>query len=98
MEEWQLEARRILELHRARIKTHGEAKAGRPIRGKKKGWGIRDTAKELDRPLGPTSEDIKLALCFESHPEVLKIKDRHIALEYIKRNYGKRRTADGTKC
>lgn len=43
---WVKEAIDVIEFHNKKIREHGFAQSGRPL-GKKEGWSVRDTAREL---------------------------------------------------
>lgn len=72
-------------LHDLRQRQHGKATVGRG----KKGWSLRDTARELDLALGAASQDLQLASALEADPTLRKIQDRTTALKLIKEE-GKR--------
>lgn len=66
------------ELHELRIAQHGEGK-----KGKKIGWSIRDTAKELEISFGGLSEDLKIAEAVLSDPGLRRIEDKTTAKRII---------------
>ena len=76
---WFEQADMIRTLHELRQKQHGES-----VDGKKIGWGLRDTAKELSIALGATSEYIQLAKAVENDPGLRNIKDKRTALRVTK--------------
>jgi hypothetical protein len=47
-------------------------------------WNIRLTARKLDRSSGYVSEDLRLAKCIRTHPQVLQACDRKTALKMMK--------------
>jgi hypothetical protein len=57
---WQETCQQTYLFHKAQLATHGQAKDGRPPRGGKEGWSIRDTAKALNISTKQVVEDIKL--------------------------------------
>lgn len=72
-------------LHSLRQEEHGIAKSGRPSKEEeKKGWSVRDTAKELGAALGTIAEDINLARAVAVDPALRDIQDRNTALKLVK--------------
>ena len=73
------------ELHDLRQDQHGTGK-----RGKKVGWSLRETAKELNIALGTLSEDLRMAEAVLADPTLAKIQDKttakRVILASIKRN------------
>lgn len=63
----------ILEFHEAQQELVGKPKPGRPDPNERKGWSIRDTAKELGLSLGGTAEYLQLARFAKDHPEVKEV-------------------------
>ncbi len=59
-------------------------KVGRPKRGEKKTWSIRDTAEELGRSLGSVAEDIELAKQVDRNPALRNVKDKTTAIKLIR--------------
>jgi DNA modification methylase len=82
---WHEQVRLVEELHNLRQKEHGIGKVGKPalIDGEKekKGWSLRDTAKELQVALGPLSEDIVLSRALKADPTLAKVKDKRTAIK-----------------
>lgn len=72
----QVELERVL--HTLRIEQHGQGKPG-----KKSGWSMRDTAKELDMSFGVLSEDIRIAEFIQADPTLKKIGDKKTARRVI---------------
>ncbi len=66
------------ELHDLRQSQHGKGK-----QGKKVGWSLRDTARELDIALGSLSEDLRLAEALLSDPNLKKVGDKTTAKRVI---------------
>lgn len=71
------------ELHKLRQAIHGKTI---PDAGVKTGWGLKDTARELNMSFGVLSEDIRLAAAVIENPELKKIKDKKTALRVIRQN------------
>lgn len=79
---WYEQVQLVEELHNLRQKEHGEATSGNPnFKQEKKGWGLRDTAKELQVALGPLSEDIVLSRALKADPTLAKVKDKKTAIK-----------------
>jgi len=76
---WHEQVTLVEELHALRQVEHGVPDKGRPWDGKK-GWGLRDTAAELNVGLGNLSEDILLARAIKIDPNLAKVKDKRTAV------------------
>lgn len=59
-------------------------KVGRPKRGEKSTWTVRDTAIELGRSLGSVAEDIELARQVDRNPALRNVKDKTTAIKLIR--------------
>jgi hypothetical protein len=81
---WYEEVELVQQLHDLRQRQHGLGIPNRPSAEGKKGWGVRDTAKELDRALGGVSEDLQLARLVRMNPALKNIKDRATAIRVVK--------------
>jgi DNA modification methylase len=83
---WWEEAALIQALHAFRQSEHGEGQSGRPKRDepKKTGWGIRDTAIELGKSLGPIAEDLQLARAVQLDPSLRNIRDKKTAIRLVR--------------
>jgi len=81
---WYDEVVLVQRLHELRQQQHGIQPASRPADGTKKGWGMRDTAKELGKALGGVSEDIHLARMVKQNPALKNIKDKATAVKVIR--------------
>lgn len=81
---WYEEVTLIQRLHDLRLKQHGQAEAKRPESGKKIGWGMRDTARELGKALGGVSEDLHLAKMVQINPALRNIKDKATAIKVVR--------------
>jgi len=93
---WYEQAELVSDLHLIRQKKFGKPvfeKGGGPKGGKKSGWSMRDTAKELGRALGAISEDIQIARLIRMDPSLKNIKDKATALKIAKK-YVKRATQE----
>lgn len=84
---WYDIAEKELELHELRQKQHGgplkRGRGGR-IDESAEGWGIVDTAKELQKSLGAVSQDLNLALAIRSNPHLKTVKDKTTAIKLVK--------------
>ena len=67
---WNEEIQAKLELDEIMRAEHGSALQGRYTQGKKKGWGIEDTAIMLNESIGTVSQDIKLAKILKERPRL----------------------------
>lgn len=81
---WTIQVELIEALHKRRQDEHGKAKTGRPKGGGKDGWGIRDTAKELNIAIGTVSQDINLSSAVRADPRLRNIKDKKTAMRMIR--------------
>lgn len=71
----------ILDYHEEQQKTIGKAKAGRPSDDKKRGWGIRDSAKELGLSIGTLCEYLNLARLIKTDESLKEMKiDRALSI------------------
>lgn len=79
---WWEEIDLVRQLHELRQRQHGkpDGKSG-PV---KDGWGMRDTAIELQKALGTVSQDIHLAIAVEHDPTLKNITDKKTAMRLIK--------------
>jgi DNA modification methylase len=82
---WQEEVTLRQQLHELRQAEHGPALTGRPKNTDeddepKKGWSIRDTARELGTSLGGLSQDLSLARALEQDPTLYKVQDKRTAI------------------
>jgi site-specific DNA-methyltransferase (adenine-specific) len=68
--EWPEQIMMLRQLHVLRQGKFGVATDG--DRGKDQGWGVRDTAKEINMAVGSCSEDLKLAATIEKRPDILE--------------------------
>jgi DNA modification methylase len=74
------------ELHELRVAENGKAQTGvRKDRGGT-GWGLRDTAQELNISFGGLSQDIKLAEAYLCDPSMARIQDKRTAMRVITQN------------
>lgn len=80
---WHEEVQLVKQLHDLRQTQHGASTVGRP-EGKKKGWGLRDTAEELGKALGGIAQDLQLARMVQNNPSLKNIKDKATATKVIK--------------
>ena len=69
---WQARIKLELEIHNLLQLIHGAGKRGRGYTG----WGIKDTAVQLNISIGKLNEDINLAKAFLIDPELEKISTR----------------------
>lgn len=81
---WFHRAKFVYVFHTLSQSSHGKAKVGRPESGTKTGWSIRDTARELNIPIGTVSEDIKLAKWLEEK-QVKNMISRNMTLRLMRR-------------
>ncbi len=82
------------ELHDFRVTQYGNKKTGRPFEdGRKQGWSMRDTARELGISMGAISEDLNLATELKRNPNLRNVKDKETAKKLIK-NINKRQIAE----
>ncbi len=70
--EWYERVTMIEEYHGLMVYKHGRGEPGNP-HGGNKGWGQRDTAKNLDISLGSLSESLKLAKLIRANPELRRL-------------------------
>lgn len=84
MKIWTEEAIDTITLHEEKQALHGKGKSGRPdtLAGKR-GWGIRDTAKEMGRSIRRVLEDLRIAEYLRDNPDN-QINRRVEILEKIK--------------
>ncbi len=75
---WHEQVIKEAQLHSLRQVQHGPGK-----QGKKTGWGLRDTATELNISLGYLSEDIRMAEAIMADPSLKKIGDKTTARRVI---------------
>jgi DNA modification methylase len=94
---WWETALLVEELHRLRQQQHGKKEndesRGRPTKQEGKVWGIRETAQELGRALGPLSEDLQLARAIKLNPSLRNVRDRRTAVKLV-RVEAQRQTAE----
>ena len=82
---WYMVAELTAKLHEIR-----QAEKGVPRRGRRAdpatptGWGVRETARELEKAIGVISEDISLAKAVAANPRLKNIKDRDTAIKLVK--------------
>ena len=81
--QWHESVQLVKQLHELRQQQHGASKDGNP-HGEKKGWSLRDTAEELGKSLGSTSQDLQLADFVKSNPSLSKVTDKSTAIKLIK--------------
>ena len=81
---WYEEVLLVQRLHELRQNQHGISLPNRPGLGKVKGWGMRDTAKELGKALGGVSEDLTLAKMVRQNPALKNIKDKATAVKVVR--------------
>lgn len=81
---WYEEVLLVQRLHELRQQQHGIQPASRPAEGTKKGWGMRDTARELGKALGGVSEDLQLAKMVKMNPALRNIKDKATAVKVVR--------------
>jgi hypothetical protein len=77
---WQVDIDAVLLAHRTGILKYGPAKKGRPRNGDSRGWGIRETAKDLGIPVGKACENLCIALAMIIRPEIRECSSRDEAL------------------
>lgn len=78
---WQEEVVLKKQLHELRQDEHGVPQGGRPKKDEpKKGWSLRDTAKELDESMGGLSQDLSLARALEQDATLGKVQDKKTAI------------------
>src|SRR6267142_1789663 len=73
-----------------------QAQVGIGATGKKIGWGLRDTANELNMALGAISQDIRLAEAVLNDPSLRKIQDKTTAQRVIFREIKRLNQSLGT--
>ena len=78
---WYEESELVTQLHTRRVERNGNTKKGR---GKKGGWSLKDTAKELGRAVGAISESINLAKAVKDDPSLRNIKDKTTAIRMVR--------------
>ena len=71
------------QLHDLRQKQHGVPDPQVAGAGIKSGWGLRDTARELQKALGYVSQDLKLAEALANDPSLKKVKDKTTAIRLV---------------
>jgi DNA modification methylase/uncharacterized ParB-like nuclease family protein len=82
---WFEQALLVENLHTLRQQEHGgQLTQGRPKKDEGKKWGIRETAEELGRALGPLSEDIQLARAVQLNPALRNVSDRKTAVRLVR--------------
>lgn len=86
---WWEEIEQREKLHVLRQRQHGvPIRTGRPPAvgeaKEKVGWGLADTARELQVGVGPLSEDLSIARALRNDPTLRKVKDRKTALRLAK--------------
>ena len=81
---WHEEVELVQKLHDLRQRQHGVSLPHRQEAKTIKGWGMRDTAKELGKALGGVSEDLQLAKLVRQNPALKNIKDKATAMKVIK--------------
>lgn len=80
---WSKICQLIEEYHNAKQREKGISKSGRP-NGTKRGWGIRDTARELGLSIGRVSEDLLLSRNIRSDSSIAEIGERKVALKKVR--------------
>lgn len=80
---WQEQCKAIEEFHVNKQREKGISKSGRP-NGTKRGWGIRDTARELGLSIGRVSEDLLLSRNIRSDSSIAEIGERKVALKKVR--------------
>jgi site-specific DNA-methyltransferase (adenine-specific) len=75
---WYEQVLREKELHELR-----QIQEGKAAPGKKVGWSLRDTAKELNMAFGILSEDLRIAEAIAADPSLKKIEDKTHAKKVI---------------
>lgn len=78
---WQEEVRAKKEIDQIKREIHGSKVKGHETDG----WGVTDTAKELDQSVGTVSQDIKLANAMDEYPEIAEEKNKHRAMKKLKK-------------
>ena len=68
---WQELARQIQEFHLSKIKENRD-------------WNVRDTAKAINRGIGPTSEYLMLAGWLKVVPDLKQVKNLTDALKFVR--------------
>jgi site-specific DNA-methyltransferase (adenine-specific) len=71
------------ELHDLRVQENGKAETGKRKDRGGTGWGLRDTAQELNISFGGLSQDIKLAEAYLADPSMARIQDKKTAMRVI---------------
>ena|SRR5688572_4197282 len=81
---WWKRCQLVEEYHREKQRKNGTPQVGRPDSlGGKQGWGIRDTARELNLSIGRVHEELKLSQAIRTEPELIQ-KERKEAIERAK--------------
>lgn len=86
----------VEQLHELRRKEHGqegEVKRGAPRKDEGPRWGVRETAEELGRALGPVTEDLQLARAVRNNPALRNVADRKTAVRLVRQEV-QRRTSE----
>lgn len=86
----------VEQLHELRRREHGnegEVKRGAPKKEEGPRWGVRETAEELGRSLGPVAEDLQLARAVRLNPALRNVADRKTAVRLV-RQEAQRRTSE----
>ena len=84
--DWHEELLLEKELHDLHIKEYGQrgwGAVGAKEKETKKGWSLRDTAKELEMSFGVLSEDVRMAEAIIADPSLKRIKDKKTARKVI---------------
>ena len=81
--QWSKICQLVEEFHIAKQKLKGISQSGRP-NGVKRGWGIRDTARELGLSIGRVSEDLLLSRSIRTDRSIAEIGERKVALIKVK--------------
>jgi len=78
---WTEEVKAKREIDEIKREIHGSKVKGHETDG----WGVTDTAKELDQSVGTVSQDIKLAKALDEYPELAEEKNKHRAMKKLKK-------------
>jgi len=78
---WPEEVKAKKEIHKIKQRMHGERIKGHETDG----WGVTDTAEELEQSVGTISQDIRLAEALDEYPELASEKNKHRAMKKLKK-------------
>lgn len=81
---WFEQVELVEQLHELRQTQKGRPTLEKGGGGKKTGWSLRDTAKELTASLGSVSQDLNLARVLKVNPTLKNIKDKATAAKVAK--------------